>query len=264
MSGWFEIMALIGVGLIAGASAGLLGIGGGLVIVPAVTWLLVWQGAPLDLAVPIAVATALGAMLLSSASSVWFHARRGVLDWACALRLGSACALGALCGAWLAARVDGALLARVFAAVALLIGLRMLLGLKTPRATRPAVPRGWWLAGPVIGAVSAMVGIGGGSFNVPYLVRNGYLPVAAIAVAAVCGWPIALAGSIGFLVQGAGRSLWPGTLGFLYLPGMIVIGLAGILAAPAGVWLAHRLAPGPLARLFGAILVLIGVRMALH
>lgn len=258
----FEIFLLIAVGLAAGVLAGLLGIGGGLVIVPAMTWLLVGQGAGLDLAVPMAVATSLGSMLLTSLSSIGFHARRGVVDWQCVIRLGTAVALGALAGAWLAVQISGPALARVFAVVAGLIGLRMILATAVPTAERPATPRGWWLAGPAFGAVSAMVGIGGGSFNVPYLVRNGYPPVRAVAVAAACGWPIALAGSIGYIVQGRGQELWPLALGYWYLPGVVLIGVAGVAGAPAGVRLAHWLAPGPLRRLFGAFLLLIALRMA--
>lgn len=255
-------MVLGGAGLAAGVLAGLLGIGGGLVIVPALTWLFVHQGAPLDLAVPMAVATSLASMLLTSASSITFHARRGAMDWSCVARLGPAVAAGALTGAWLAVQVSGPTLARMFAAVAGIIGIRMLLAATVPAANRNPAPRAWWAAGPVIGAISAMVGIGGGSFNVPYLVRNGYPPVRAIACAAACGWPIGLAGALGFVVQGWRPVDWPGSAGFVHLPGAAWIGVAGILGAPAGVWLAHRLAPDPLRRLFGAFLLLIALRMA--
>lgn len=257
-----EILLLLLTGLFAGVLAGLLGIGGGLVIVPALAWWLMGQGADPDLAVPMAVATALGSMLLTSISSIGFHARRGAVDWACAARLGPAVATGALAGAWLAVQISGPTLARVFAAVAGVIALRLLLGAVTPTSASAATPRGWWLAGPAIGAVSAMVGIGGGSFNVPYLVRNGYPMVRAVAVAAACGWPIAAAGSAGFIVQGWGQVSWPGTLGYWYVPGVVLVGLAGMAGAPAGVWLAHRLPAGGLRRLFGAFLLVVAVRMA--
>lgn len=257
-----EILLLLLTGLTAGVLAGLLGIGGGLVIVPALTWWLLGHGADSDLAVPMAVATALGSMLLTSLSSIGFHARRGALDWACVARLGPAVAAGALAGAWLAVQISGPSLARVFAVVAGLIALRLLFGAAIPPFAHPATPRGWWLAGPAIGAISAMVGIGGGSFNVPYLVRNGYPIVRAVAVAAACGWPIAAAGSLGFIAQGWDQVAWPGTLGYWYVPGVILIGSAGMAGAPAGVWLAHRLPADGLRRLFGAFLLLVAVRMA--
>lgn len=256
-------------GLTAGFLAGLLGIGGGLVIVPALTWLLMHQGAGADVAVPTAVATSLGSMLLTSASSITAHHRLGGIDWACARRLGLGVAIGALLGATLAVAVSGPTLARIFAVVAALIGFRMLLG--QPRKARPypgeshgpAYPFGWWIMGPAIGAVSAMVGIGGGSFNVPYLARNGYVMARAVAIAAVCGFPIALAGSLGFMMLGPGASDWPHTIGYWYWPGVLVLGVAGVVSAPSGARLAHRLPAHVLRRLFGAFLILIALRMAI-
>lgn len=257
-----EIVALLAIGTFAGVLAGLLGIGGGLVIVPAMTALMITQGAGADVAVPMAVATALASMLMTSAASALSHARRGTVDWSAVVRLGPAVALGALVGAWLATAVSGPQLARVFAVVTALIALRMLFG--GPSATRSVPPRvrAWALTGPVIGAVSAMIGIGGGSFNVPYLTWNGYSALRAVGIAAACGWPIALAGSIGFVVHGWGQSLWPGSAGYVHIHGMLLIGIFGSLAAPVGVRLAHRIGSAALARVFGIFLLLVAARMA--
>lgn len=257
-----EIVAFAAIGSFAGVLAGLLGIGGGLLIVPAMTALLTAQGVDFNAAVPMSVATALASMLLTSAASAWSHASRGTVDWQAVMRLGPAVALGALLGAWLATSVSGARLAQVFAGVTGLIALRMLLG--GASATRPVAPgvRAWPFAGPLIGALSAMIGIGGGSFNVPYLTWNGYPALRAVGIAAACGWPIALAGSIGFVVRGWGMQLGPLTLGYVHLPGMVVIGLSGSLAAPLGVYLAHRIGSLALARLFGVFLLLVAIRMA--
>lgn len=257
-----EIVALVLIGAAAGLLAGLLGIGGGLVIVPAVTVLLIAQGAGVDIAVPMAVATALGSMLLTSATSAWSHARRGTVDWAVVLRLGPAVAAGALAGAWLATSVTGLTLARIFALFAALIALRMLVG--GDAMTRGVAPRAraWPVAGPLIGAASAMIGIGGGSFNVPYLAWNGYSTLRAVGIAAACGWPIALAGSAGFIAEAWGRSLWPASLGYWYLPGVALIGIFGSIFAPLGVRLAHRIGSSGLARLFGVFLLVVAFRMA--
>jgi uncharacterized protein len=257
-----ELFLLIATGMLAGILAGLLGIGGGLVIVPALTFILLAQGAGPDLAVPMAVATSLGTMLMTSASAIWFHDRRGGIDWPCVGRLAPMVGFGALAGAWLATSISGPMLARVFAVVAALIGMRMLLQQSTSRAERTAFPRGWYVAGPAIGAVSAMIGIGGGSFNVPYLARNGYPIVQAVAIASTCGWLIALGGVTGFIILGWGQSGWPSSLGYLYLPGLIVIGLGGMAGAPLGVSLAHRLPARRLGQVFGGVLILVAIRMA--
>ena len=252
---------LVLTGLLAGVLAGLLGIGGGLVIVPALTFLLRAQGVDAEVAVPVAVATSLGTMLMTSASAVWFHDRRNGIHWPVVARLAPGVTLGALAGAWFAATIPGLALARIFAILAAIIGLRMLLNIRPPQADRVAHPRAWPLAGPAIGAVSAVMGIGGGSFNVPYLVRNGFAPVRAVAIASACGWPIALGGVTGFILAGRGQDFIDHGLGYLYLPGMIIIGLAGALAAPLGVTLAHRLPAQQLRRIFGLLLLLIAVRM---
>ncbi|MBS3743938.1 MAG: sulfite exporter TauE/SafE family protein [Wenzhouxiangellaceae bacterium] len=257
-----EFIALVVIGTLAGMLAGLLGIGGGLLIVPAMTALLIAQGAGTDVAVPMAVATALGSMLLTSAASAWSHSLRGTVDWSAVVRLGPAVALGAVLGAWLATAVSGIVLARIFALFTALIGLRMLVG--GADSARPVTSRvrAWFLVGPAIGAVSAMIGIGGGSFNVPYLNWNGYSTLRAVGIAAACGWPIALAGSAGFVVEGWDRQLWPSSFGYLYLPGVILIGIFGSLSAPLGARLAHRIGSTALARVFGIFLLIVAVRMA--
>ncbi|MFW5815816.1 MAG: sulfite exporter TauE/SafE family protein [Wenzhouxiangella sp.] len=255
------VLLLLITGLLAGLLAGLLGIGGGLVIVPALSFLLQARGVDAEIAVPVAVATSLGSMLLTSASAVWFHARRDALHWPTVARLAPAVAAGAGLGALAAAALPGQVLARVFALLAAVIGLRMLLALQTARSPLPPYPRAFWLAGPAIGAVSALMGIGGGSFNVPYLVRNGYPTVRAVAIASACGWPIALGGVVGFLLAGRDRPVLDLSLGYLYWPGVLAIGLAGAVAAPAGVALAHWLPAALLRRIFGVLLLVIAVRM---
>lgn len=259
---FFDIVILIIVGLGAGVLAGLFGIGGGLIIVPALTWLLLARDLAIDHAVTMAVATSLGTMLMTAASAVWFHHRRRGIDWHCVARLGPAVAVGAALGAVVAASLPGETLARVFAIIAAAIGLRMIVDTATRVAGREPFPRLWWLAGPVIGAVSAMIGIGGGTFNVPYLARNGYSMVRAVAIASTCGWPIALGGVAVFAIFPDSPPDWPWSLGHVWLPGLVLIGLGGMAGAPAGVALAHRLPARRLRRLFGLVLILVAIRMA--
>jgi uncharacterized membrane protein YfcA len=248
-------------GLLAGLLAGLLGIGGGLVIVPALTALLRLQGVEIEQAAAVAVACSLGSMLLTSASAVWFHTRKGAVDWSAVARLAPAMTIGAGLGATAAAALPGQALIRIFAVLAALIGARMLFALQTASMPVHPKPRGWWFAGPLIGAVSALMGIGGGSFNVPYLVHNGFSPVRAVAIASACGWPIAMGGVVGFIIAGWGSTVVEPGLGYLYWPAVVIVGIAGAVAAPAGVALAHRLPAASLRRLFGLLLLVVAARM---
>lgn len=255
-----EIVALLAIGSLAGVLAGLLGIGGGLVIVPALTAWLAADGIASDAAVPVAVATALGSMLLTSAASALAHHRRSMVDWPEVARLGPSVAVGAAVGAWLATSIPGGWLARIFAVCTALIALRMLAGGASATRAVPPRLRGWPLAGPVIGTLSALIGIGGGSFNVPYMAWNGFPVLRAVATAAACGWPIALAGSLVFVARPGAPEL-PGTIGYWYLPGVLWIGLGAVLTAPLGAALAHRLGSARLARVFGLFLLIVAARM---
>jgi len=257
------VLLLLFTGVLAGVLAGLLGIGGGLVIVPLFSWTLIAQGVEVDTAVAVAVATSLASMLLTSASAIGFHARRGVIAPEVLVRLAPTVALGAGIGAVLATALSGGQLARVFAIAAGLIGLRMALGLKSTGKQCTPFPRLWWLAGPVVGAVSAMIGIGGGSFNVPYLRWNGYPMVTAVATASACGWLIGLGGTLAFLLIPPDSFGLDYLLGHVHWPAALLIGLIGAASAPAGVALAHRLPAERLSRVFGLVLVLVALRMGL-
>lgn len=259
-----EILALLATGAVAGILAGLLGIGGGLVIVPALSALWLAQGVEMDRVLPMAIATSLASMLLTSASSAAAHARGGGLEWATVGRLGPALAFGGMAGGALAPQLGGPVLAWIFAALVGAIGLRMLLNVRPAPSGRTPSPRGWWWFGPLAGAASALIGIGGGSFNVPYLVRNGYTTLRAVAIAAACGWPIAAAGVLGFALvdRRPGERAW--TFGLFDLKAAALVGLGGLLAAPLGAMLARRLGSTRLRRVFGLALLLIALRMALH
>lgn len=255
------ILILLMLGCLAGLLAGLLGIGGGLVIVPAMSWLLIDQGMTVDVAISISVATSLASMLLTSASAVAFHARRRVIAGAVIVRLAPSVAVGAAAGALLAVWLGGERLALVFAVIVALIGLRMLLAIEDPVRARDPYPRAWWAFGPVIGAVSAMIGIGGGSFNVPYLRWNGYPMINAVAMASTCGWLIGLGGTIAFAMARVEGEPISGLIGYIHWPAALVIGLAGAASAPVGVALGHRLPARQLSRIFGVFLILVALRM---
>lgn len=257
------ILILLILGCTAGLLAGLLGIGGGLVIVPAMSWFLIDRGLNVSSAIGISVATSLASMLLTSASAVVFHARRRVIAKEVIVRLAPSVGLGAAAGALLAASLGGERLAMIFAVIVALIGLRMLFAIQDPARKRDPFPRVWWLIGPLIGAVSAMIGIGGGSFNVPYLRWNGYPMVNAVAMASTCGWLIGLGGTVTFALIDVEDGLIEGLIGHIHWPAALIIGLAGAATAPLGVALGHRLPSRQLTRIFGGFLILIALRMAL-
>lgn len=243
---------LVVVGLLAGVLAGLFGIGGGLLIVPSLTFILLAQGFSPESVVPTAVATSLGSMLLTSAGAVWAHHKKIGTDQRTLLQVGPALMLGGVAGSWLTTVLPTLFVGLFFAGLVTVIGLRMSLAIAPKERQREPRPRGIFWAGPMIGTSAAMVGIGGGSLLVPYLTWNGYRPVQAVALASACGWLLALAGTLGFLLAE------PAHLNPTYI---VTIGVAGWISAPVGVALAHRLSPTRLRRLFGLMLVAVAFRM---
>lgn len=243
---------LVVVGLLAGVLAGLFGIGGGLLIVPSLTFLLLAQGQSPEWVVPTAIATSLGSMLLTSAGAVWAHHKKIGTDQRTLWQVAPMLMLGGGLGAWLTTVLPTLYVGLFFTVLVTLIGLRMGLAIAPQEGAREPRPRGIFLAGPIMGTSSAMVGIGGGSLLVPYLTWNGYQPVQAVALASACGWLLALAGTMGFALTE------PAYLNPLYIG---IIGVAGWISAPVGVALAHKLSATRLRRLFGLMLVAVAFRM---
>jgi uncharacterized membrane protein YfcA len=243
---------LIAVGLSAGVLAGLFGIGGGLIVVPAVSFVLISQGTPADTAVPTAVATSLGSMVLTSARAVWSHHGRLAFDRTTALRLAPGIVVGAGVGVWLTNHLPVIGVTAVFAVLVTVIGLRMAFAKADSTRQRRAHPMGVLWITPVIGSVSAMVGIGGGSLLVPYLVWNGHCAVQAVALASAMGWLLALMGMLAFVLIDPVH---------VQLTNVLWVGVAGGLTAPLGVALAHRLSSTRLRRLFGLMLLVVAFGM---
>lgn len=245
-------MLLIPVGLVAGVLAGLFGIGGGLVIVPIVTLLLIEQGMSAEWALPTAIATSLGSMLITAPGAVHSHAKKMPIDFGTLLRLAPGVMLGGVLGAWLATELPVMWLGIVFAVLVSLIGLHLLAGLAPKPSNRFPQVRGTWWTGPLIGTTSALMGIGGGSLVVPYLIWNGFRSVQAVAIASATGWLLALSGTVGFLLAEPR---------YLDATNILVIGVCGLVATPVGVGLAHRLSSARLGRLFGLLLIVVAFRM---
>jgi uncharacterized membrane protein YfcA len=250
-------------GIFAGFLAGYLGIGGGLVLVPALSWLFSRDPATADMAVQMAVATSLATMLFTSMSSLLAHHRRGAILWSLVRQMIPGLLAGALLGSIIADRIGNTALGNVFGIFALIVGLQMLRG--TRQAGGRSLPGGLAVAGTGlgIGTVSSLLGIGGGSMTVPWLLWHGQRVQNAVATAAACGYPIAIAGTLGFVFLGEGASSAP-SLGYVHLPALAGVSVFSVLGAPLGVAAVHRSSPQLAKRFFAVFLLVVAVKMLLR
>jgi len=249
------------IGIIAGYLAGFLGIGGGFVVVPALTFLFLRDAATAPLAIHMAVATSLATMLVTSLSSILAHQRRGAIRWPLVRSLAGGLIVGAVLGALIADALAGEALVRVFGLFAVLAGLQLIVA-RNPEGERPLPGQpGISLVGTVIGAISSLIGIGGGALTGPWQLWHGIRAQNAVATSAACGYPIAIAGTLSFIALGWRDGLTGHLLGYVHLPAFAGIALTSALAAPLGAATVHRLPPKLVRRLFGIFLVLVGARM---
>jgi uncharacterized membrane protein YfcA len=263
-----ELLMLLPLGLLSGLLAGLLGIGGGLVMVPVLLWWLPRQGVPSEAALHVAVATSLAAIILTAAMSGYSHSRHGAVEWRRLPWLVPALLLGSLTATDLVARLPRPALQLFVAGFCLFAAWQMLRGRRAlVAASDGATPsrfEGLWMVGGggLIGAVSAAVGIGGGSLSVPFLSWRGVALARAVATSAVCGLPIAIAGTIGYLNQPTVAGLGPLGKGLVAGDIALAVGLASLLTAPLGARLTHRWPVQRLRRVFAGLLLLIGLLLA--
>ena len=245
--------ALLGLG--TGFLAGLLGIGGGLVMVPFVTFILGTKGFPADYVMKMAVATSLATICFTSISSVRAHHKRGAVLWPVVVKLVPGILLGSALGAQVAVAIPGKALSILFALFVTFSATQMFLDRKPkPSRTLPGTP-GMLAAGGTIGMISALVGAGGAFVSVPFMQWCNVKIHNAVATSAALGFPVALAGTLSYVW--AGRDLPPmppGSIGYLYLPGLLVISLASMSTAPLGARTAHRMDIRPLKRVFALML----------
>jgi len=192
-----------------GVIAGLLGVGGGIVIVPILVFLFTAQGMPQDHIMQMALGTSLGSIVFTSISSFRAHHRRGAVHWDIVKRIAPGIILGTLSGSWLAAGLSPTVLKAIFACFLFYVAAQMLLNLKPKSTRRLPKAAGMFGAGGFIGLVSSMVGIGGGTLSVPFLTWCN-LPVHhAIGTSAAIGFPIAVAGTLGYIATGLSVSGLP-------------------------------------------------------
>ena len=250
-------------GLCTGFLAGLLGIGGGMLMVPFITLILAGRGVAPDLSIKMAIATSMATIVFTSISSVRAHHKRGAVRWDIVRRLAPGIVLGAaLASLGVFTWLKGQALALFFAVFVAFSATQMLLDRKpAPSRTLPGTS-GQLAAGGVIGFLSGLVGAGGGFVSVPFMTWCNVAIHNAVATSAALGFPIALANSLGFIVAGQSVPQLPtGALGYVYLPALLVIASASVLMAPLGVKAAHALPVKPLKRIFAFVLYGLAVTM---
>ncbi len=254
-------LALLGVG--TGFLAGLLGIGGGMLMVPFITLILNGRGVAPDLAVKMAIATSMATIIFTSISSVRAHHKRGAVRWDIVKRLAPGIVLGAaVASLGVFALLKGSWLALFFSLFVGFSATQMLLDRKPqPTRTMPGTA-GQLGAGGVIGFLSGLVGAGGGFVSVPFMTWCNVPIHNAVATSAALGFPIALANALGYVVSGQGLAELPaGSVGYIYVPALVVIASASVLMAPLGVKAAHALPIATLRRVFAGILYLLAAYM---
>ena len=252
------IVELALMGICAGFLAGLLGIGGGMIMVPFMTIILEAKGFPADYVVKMAVATSLATICFTSLSSVRAHHKRGAVLWPVARVLAPGILVGSLVGAQIAVALPTKILSVVFSLFIAFSATQMFLDRKPkPTRTLPGTP-GMFGMGSVIGLLSSVVGAGGAFVSVPFMTWCNIKIHQAVATSAALGFPIALAGTLGYIL--AGRALPdmpPGAFGYVYVPGLVVIAIASISTAPLGARTAHSMDIRPLKRAFAVVLYML-------
>ncbi len=254
---------LTATGLFAGVLAGLLGVGGGIVIVPMLYYVFSYLDIPEAVRMHLAVGTSLATINVTSIRSVLAHRRRGGFDQQIFRDWLPGMVVGVLLGTWLATLANFDTLVLVFGVVALLVATHMAFGRRSWHL-RQQVPHGLsaWPLTLIIGALSAMMGIGGGTLSVPAMSLCNVPIHRAVGTAAGFGLVIALPATLGLIIGGwSVPGLPAGSLGYVSLPGFAVIAVATVMTAPLGARLAHALDPEPLRRAFALFLGLTALRM---
>lgn len=256
------ILMYLGLGTIVGILAGLLGIGGGGIIVPFLLFAFSRQHVNLAVRMHLAIGTSLATIVFTALSSIRAQHKRRAIDWPVALTLAPATLVGSFASGYLAGFISPAILKMIFSLFLALISIQLLSNWHPSAHWRLPSRPGLLAVGFGIGAVSAMIGIGGGSLTVPFLSTCNVDMKRAIAISAVLGLPIALFGAAGFMISGWHRPGLPaGSVGYLYLPALAAIASTSILMAPVGVRWSHRLPVAPLKRIFGVLLLGVALQM---
>jgi len=256
------VIALIALGSVTGFLAGLLGVGGGMMLVPFMTFLFTLSKFPPDQVVKMAIATSLATIIFTSVSSLRAHHKKGAVRWDIMKPLGIGAFLGTFIGANFAGAMKGQWLAAFFAVFVGVSALQMLRN-KKPKPSRD-VPKsaGLGVVGSGIGFISSLVGAGGGFITTPFLLWCNVAMHHAIGTSAALGFPIAVGGLLGYIIAGWGLTGLPaGSVGYIYLPALFATAAATLITAPIGARTAHRMEVKSLKRAFAYMLLALALYM---
>tara|TARA_R110001606_G_scaffold56167_1_gene136298 strand:- start:174 stop:980 length:807 start_codon:yes stop_codon:yes gene_type:complete len=262
MENYSMILAMMATGVVGGILAGLLGVGGGIVIVPVLFFLYQGLGVSADTAMLVATATSLATIIPTSISSIRAHKAKGNVDFDLLKRWGFYIFLGVMVGSFVVTRVDGEWLSLMFGIIATLSALNMLLGKKDSMFKSLPGSTGQGVIATCVGFFSSMVGIGGGTLTVPILTFCNYPAHRAVGTAAAVGLIISLPAALTMLFFGQSPVDAPyGTIGLVNLIGVACIIPLTVLFAPVGAGLAHRLDASKLKKVFAVVLIFTGIKM---
>lgn len=248
-------------GLFSGFLAGLLGIGGGLVIVPALLLIFPYQGFAAAVITHAAIATSLATVVVTSLIAAYSHHRHGAVDWAIFRKMAPSLFGGALIGSIVTSHLPSDTLRVLFGVFALIVAVQMGFQLQPSSQGRLFSTPGLTLVGAVIGMLSALVGVGGGTMTVPFLRWSTVMMQRAVATSSACGFPIAAGACLGFsLAEGitGGTALANSAI---YWPAALWIAIASLVAVPLGAQFTHRISVPSLSKIFAIILAIIGLRL---
>lgn len=260
------IIAFAALGAFVGFAAGLLGIGGGMILVPFLNFLLPMLGVPPLIAVHAAIATAMTTIIFTSVSSMRAHHAHGAIRWDIVKLMVPGLLIGGLLsGGAVFAHINGLVLAIIFALFVVYSAIKMFRN--SPPPVGGALPKPWVVTafGGLIGFISGLLGAGGGFLSVPFMVRSHIPMKKAIATSAALGFFIAVANGIGYVLSGSEyTSIEAGMLGYVYWPALIVLTAMSMLTAPLGAKLAHRLPVLVLKRIFASMLLVLAIQMLIE
>jgi uncharacterized protein len=260
MNEWF--LGYLVLGVVAGFFAGLLGVGGGAIMVPVLALMFAAQGFPEGHLMHLALGTSMATIVFTSISSLRAHHGHGAVIWPIVKSIAPGIVVGTLLGAQVAGRVPTKPLAIFFAIFIGYVAVQMILNIKPKPSRQLPGPAGMFGVGAFIGGISALVAIGGGSLSVPFMTWCNVKVHQAIGTSAAIGFPIAVAGTIGYMISGYGANDLPaGSFGFIYLPALAATVIASMPVAPFGARVAHSLPVATIKKVFAGMLIVLVIKM---